>query len=105
MVVLPQQGAPLHWTLLLRPQQTSEPLPQAWVEEAWTPPLLSRMLSQGWIPPLPSATLAAAASRVPSRLLPALLPPATVWESCWTLFPLDPSQVLSLQDRWDASAP
>lgn len=105
MVVLPQQGAPLHWTLLLRPKDTSEPLPQAWVEEAWTSPLLTRMLSQGWIPPLPSATLAAAASRVPSRLMPALLPAATVWESCWTLFPLEPSQALSLQDRWDASAP
>ncbi|MEC7898102.1 MAG: ABC transporter substrate-binding protein [Cyanobacteriota bacterium] len=105
MVVLPQQGAPLHWTLLLRPTGTAEPVPQAWVEEAWTPPLLPRMLSQGWIPPLPAATLAAAANRVPSRLLPALLPPATVWDACWTLFPLDPSQTLPLQVRWNASAP
>ena len=63
------------------------------------------MLSQGWIPPLPSATLAAAASRVPSRLMPALLPAATVWGILLDLFPLEPSQALSLQDRWDASAP
>ncbi len=105
MVVLPQQGAPLHWTLLLRPEGTSEPLPQAWVEEAWTPPLLDRLLSQGWIPPLSAATLTAAISRVPSRLIPVLLPPPTVWDACWTLFPLDSYQTLQLQDRWRASSP
>ena len=38
--ILPASGAPLHWTVLLRPEVSREPVPQRWVEQgmAGSPP-------------------------------------------------------------------
>ena len=46
--VLPEQGAPLHWTLLMRPAQTREPLPQSWMGRLKAP-LMGRLLGDGWV--------------------------------------------------------
>ena len=47
MAVLPDSGAPLNWTLLVRPADTQEPLPQAWVEMAWQSPCRSSCWRDG----------------------------------------------------------
>ena len=103
--VLPEAGSPLHWTLLARPALTAEPLPQAWVSQAWTSPLRARLLAQGWIPPLPREVLLEAGSRIPTDLRSLVLPSQEVWSRSWSLYPLDADEVLSLQARWRASAP
>ena len=103
--VLPEQGAPLHWTLLVRPSQTAEPIPQDWVLKAWKQPLLSRLLAQGWIPPLPRGELVGAQARIPLRLRPLVLPQQSVWEQCWMLLPPDAAEQQRLQQLWEASAP
>ena len=103
--LLPEQGGPLHWTLLARPSRTAEPLPQDWVLEAWRQPLLSRLLAQGWIPPLPRDELIAAEARIPRRLRALVLPPQPVWQRSWQLPPLDSTEVQRLQQRWESSAP
>ena len=103
--LLPQQGAPLHWTLLARPSETAEPLPQDWVLEAWRQPLLSRLLAQGWIPPLPRDELTAAEGRIPRRLRTLVLPQQQVWQRSWMLPPADSGEVQRLQQLWEASAP
>ena len=41
--VLPGSGAPLHWTVLLRPEASREPVPQSWVEQGWQDPLRRRL--------------------------------------------------------------
>ena len=105
MAVLPEQGAPLHWTLLVRPADTAEPIPQAWVAEAWTAPLLPRLLAQGWIPPLSRDALEQSLGRVPVRLRPLVLPPQSVWERSWMLLPADAAETQRLQTLWQASAP
>lgn len=103
--VLPDQGAPLHWTCLARPAQTREPLPQAWVEEAWTMPLLGRLLADGWVPPLAEATLVQARASVPARLRPLVLPPQEIWDRCWSFKSLSASERSQLSERWEASSP
>ncbi|OUX73032.1 MAG: ABC transporter substrate-binding protein [Synechococcus sp. TMED90] len=103
--VLPESGAPLHWTLLARPAGTAEPLPQAWVSEAWKPPLLARLLAQGWIPPLSREELLEAGGRVPTDLRALVLPSQEVWMRSWTLYPAADDEVFRLQQRWRSSAP
>ena len=103
--VLPEQGAPLNWTLLMRPGGTKEPLPQAWVEEAWTEPLLARLLAEGWVPPLPQQALRGLRASVPSRLRPVVLPPQPIWDRCWSFGPLSPSEAQQLEERWADSTP
>ena len=104
-VILPAQGAPLHWTLLARPEDTREPLPQGWVEQAWRAPLRRRLLQDGWRAPLPMAVLDADRLQLPERWRSLVLPPADVWNRCWSLPPLNPEQRVSLGKRWRASAP
>ena len=72
--VLPEQGAPLDWTLLMRPAQTREPLPQSWVEEAWKAPLESSCRRLG-VSKISSGELLEAPWRLPEpswRLLESL---------------------------------
>ena len=103
--VLPDQGAPLHWTLLMRPAHTREPLPQAWVEKAWTAPLLGQLLAEAWRPPLPAEELAQVREFVPARLRPLVLPSEAIWQRCWSLAPLCDQERRSLNARWSASSP
>ena len=105
IAVLPEQGAPLHWTLLVRPSQTAEPIPQEWVLKAWKQPLLSRLLAQGWIPPLSRDELVGAVGRIPLRLRPFVLPQESVWAQSWMLLPPDAAEQQRLQQLWKASAP
>ena len=104
--VLPEQGAPLNWTLMLRPSSSKEPLPQEWVKKSWEEPLLSRLLSAGWVPPLTRSQLSSAMSRVPKRLRALVLPSNEIWQRCWNLAPLDdPSEQDDLKDKWKVLSP
>eukprot|EP00295_Goniomonas_pacifica_P048659 CAMPEP_0175905172 /NCGR_PEP_ID=MMETSP0108-20121206/4869_1 /TAXON_ID=195067 ORGANISM="Goniomonas pacifica, Strain CCMP1869" /NCGR_SAMPLE_ID=MMETSP0108 /ASSEMBLY_ACC=CAM_ASM_000204 /LENGTH=45 /DNA_ID= /DNA_START= /DNA_END= /DNA_ORIENTATION= len=44
-------------------------------------------------------------SRVPKRLHALVLPSNEIWQSCWNLAPLDPSEQDALKAKWKASAP
>ena len=103
--VLPAQGAPLNWTLMLRPSSSKEPLPQDWVKTSWKEPLLSQLLSAGWVPPLAHSQLSSAMSRVPKRLRALVLPSNEIWQRCWNLALLSPSDEDALKAKWEASAP
>lgn len=103
--VIPDSGAPLHWTLLVRPKGTREPLPQAWVDMAWTSPLRRTLLLNGWRAPLEAEAMEMERPDLPKPWRDLLLPPASLWERCWSLPPLTAEERLVLQDRWRASAP
>ena len=103
--VIPDSGAPLHWTLLVRPKGTREPLPQAWVDAAWTSPLRRTLLLNGWRAPLSADVMESHRHGLPKPWRDLLLPPASLWERCWSLPPLTGEERLVLQDRWRASAP
>ena len=100
--VLPDAGAPLHWTVLVRPGDTPEPLPQAWVEQAWRQPLHLTLLRDGWRSPLDALP---AADELPLAWRDLLLPPQATWQRCWSLPPLQDDARSAWAERWRSSAP
>lgn len=100
-IVLPAQGAPLGWNLLLRPAGATAEPPLSWLETALQPPLLSRLLAAGWVPPLPQPQLAAASASLPDGQRQLLLPSESVLQRCWSLPPLAPNDRDALQQLWD----
>ncbi len=103
--VLPVRGAPLNWTLLVRPASTNEPLPHSWLEEAWQMPALGLLLAGGWIPPLRQSELEKAAKFIPASYQSILLPSEELWSNCWSLPPLNSSDRKELLSLWVESIP
>jgi hypothetical protein len=103
-VVLPEQGGPLSWNLLLSPAGAPA-APLEWLGEALEPPLLPSLLAAGWVPPLPQTTLENALAPFPTRLRTLLLPAATVRARWRDLPPLLPAERQRLQVLWDGAAP
>jgi len=103
-VVLPEQGGPLGWNLLLSPAGAPA-APIDWLAEALQPPLLPRLLAAGWVPPLPAAELERAVAPFPPELRQLLHPPAAVLARWRSLPPLPPAERLRLQALWDGAAP
>lgn len=104
-IVLPAEGAPLGWNLLLRPADGAVAAPLEWLEAALQPPLLPRLLAAGWVPPLPRAQLEAAAAFLPSAQRQLLLPPEAVLQRCWSLPPLTEPERETLQELWEEATP
>lgn len=103
--ILPASGAPLHWTVLLRPEASREPVPQRWVEQGWRDPLRRRLVQQGWRAPIASPGLMVDQNALSARLRPLLFPSADTWSRCWSLPPLLPEDRSALEKRWRDSAP
>ena len=115
--VLPASGAPLHWTLLLRPEASREPVPQSWVQQGWRDPLRRRLVQLGWRAPIMSSNsksnsksdstsgLMADQNALSARLRPLLFPPAETWSRCWSLPPLSQPDRADLERLWRDSAP
>lgn len=104
-VVLPRQGAPLGWNLLLRPAGVGVQPPRAWLAELQSAPLLPRLLAAGWVPPLARERLEAAAASLPAEQRALLLPPQDLLERCWSLPPLEARERDRLQALWDDASP
>jgi len=103
-VVLPDQGAPLSWNLLLS-SAGAPAAPIDWLAEVLEPPLLPRLLAAGWVPPLPDAVLERAVAAFPPELRQLLHPPAAVLARCRSLPPLPQAERIHLQALWDGAAP
>ncbi|MCS5692193.1 twin-arginine translocation pathway signal [Cyanobium sp. FGCU-6] len=104
-VVLPAEGGPLTWNLLLRPTGDGPAPPIDWLAEILEPPLLPRLLAAGWVPPLPRPLLQQALKGFPAAMAAILLPPAVVQERWRDLPPLPAQERLALQHLWDEAAP
>lgn len=106
--LLPAEGSPLWWQLLLRPApaqtgQLQPALPLEWLRDGLSLPLLDRLLAGGWVPPLPAEQLQPALARWPAPLRPLLLPPAAVLARCNNLEPLTLAQRDRWQQLWDSA--
>ncbi|WP_320674249.1 ABC transporter substrate-binding protein [Prochlorococcus sp. MIT 1341] len=104
-IAFPKDGVPLHWTLLVRPLKTRQPLPVSWIEKAWSPPLIGRIMAEGWIPAIPISERLEQIKRVPSRFKPLIFPSADVWSRCWSLPPLTNQKKEDLRSKWYESTP
>lgn len=105
VVRLPEEGAPIGWSLLLRPAGVAATPPADWLDAILQPPLLPRLLASGWVPPLPRPALAAALEGFSPTLAEVLLPPEPVLERCVALPPLGPDERRRLQELWDSTLP
>ncbi|MFM9103967.1 MAG: twin-arginine translocation pathway signal [Cyanobium sp.] len=103
-VVLPPQGGPLSWNLLLQPAGAVA-APLEWLGDALDSPLLITLLAGGWAPPLPRDLLESAAQRLSAPLRPLMVPPAAVQARWQDLPPLSPAERERLQTLWDGAAP
>lgn len=103
-VVLPEQGGPVSWNLLLSPAGAPA-APLEWLGEALEVPLLTSLLTAGWVPPLAEGALRSAVERFPATLRSLLLPPATVQGRWRDLPPLNSAERQRLQALWDSAAP
>lgn len=104
-VLLPEQGAPTTWSLLLRPAGGTFSPPRDWLEAILQPPLLPRLLAAGWVPPLPRPLLAAALEGFPPSVARLLLPPEATLQRFTSLPPLKPQEQSRLQTLWNSSQP
>jgi hypothetical protein len=109
-VILPEQGAPLGWSLVLQsrsPSPAAAPTrpPLEWLAAVLEPPLLPLLLAGGWVPPLPRPQLERALAPFPPAQASLLLPPAAVLARCKELPPLAAAERAELQALWDAAAP
>ncbi|MEB3335544.1 MAG: twin-arginine translocation pathway signal [Cyanobacteriota bacterium] len=103
--LLPPEGSPLSWSLLLRPAGVEVAPPEGWLEAILQPSLLPRWLAGGWVPPLPRSTLAQALEGFPPALAELLLPPDSVLNRCVPLPPLAAGERQRLQELWNGSQP
>ena len=85
--VLPASGAPLWWSLLVRPKGGQLP-PADWLMASRQTPLLDQLLREGFTPPLQRPLLRDALQRQSHPDL--LLPPEPLLERCTTLLPSTP---------------
>ncbi len=104
-IALPMQGAPLHWTVLVRPATSRAPFPRKWIEESWRKPLLAKLLAKGWIPPLRLEELQGALDQTPIKYHQILLPPEAIWNRCWSFSPLTTFEKIRLENLWLNSTP
>lgn len=102
-VLLPEEGAPSAWSLLLRPAGVTVAPPGEWLEAVLQPPLLARVLAAGWVPPLPRSALSAALEAFPPALARLLLPPEAVLARCHDLPPLAADERQHLQELWNGT--
>ncbi len=104
-VFLPDIGAPLNWTVLVRPKSSRNDLPQLWLENAWSLPLMSQLLGEGFIPPIRLSEIKKSNKDIPLRYRSIVVLPETVWNRCWSLPPLKKSEQMSLHKIWRNSIP
>ncbi|AAP99482.1 Periplasmic binding protein-like II superfamily [Prochlorococcus marinus subsp. marinus str. CCMP1375] len=103
-IAFPKEGAPLNWTLLLRPKSTSQPLPSEWIKKSRELPLLLKLLARGVIPPVKYAYLKEGINSLPNRY-------QTIYQfeenfkNSWSLPPLNSLEKEALEDRWNNSSP
>lgn len=102
--LLPTEGAPLAWGLLISPAGAPA-VPLDWLAEVLEPPVLPRLLAAGWVPPLPLAAMAESLDRLPRSLKTLLSTDPAVLARCRSLPPLDHQQRQRLQALWDGAAP
>ncbi len=103
-IALPKKGCPLNWTLVLRPKESVEPFPSAWIQKSWRLPLLVNLLVMGIIPPLAYDELTEAIDLLPKQFQ-FIFRKGKVFKNAWSLPPLSSIEEKVLEERWTRSTP
>ena len=96
--LLPQEGAPLNWTVLVSPELSQEPFSAKWFDLLWGPTYLRRVIRKGYLPPTNFAHLRSKNLNISSKYQSIFIPEERVWNKCWSL------PLLSFDEKKDLSA-
>ena len=102
-VLLPQEGSPLNWTVLVSPSLSRESFPTDWFNLLWGPTYLSRVIRKGFLPPISFLNLRKENIHVSKRYQSIFLPDETVWDNCWSLPLLSFEDKKELALKWNNS--
>tara|TARA_B100000700_G_scaffold323416_1_gene427138 strand:- start:560 stop:1561 length:1002 start_codon:yes stop_codon:yes gene_type:complete len=94
-VLLPQEGSPLNWTVLVSPVLSNEPFPTDWFDLFWGPTYLRRVIRKGFLPPTSFSDLRRKNINVSQKYESIFIPEESVWNKCWSL------PVLSVEEKKD----
>ncbi len=103
-IVLPRQGAPLNWTLLLRSKFSKEKLPLGWIKDTWRLPLILSLLAKGVMPPINYSKIVKFVDYLPEKYQ-SIYNSQESLEMSWSLPPLNKLGEKYLEDKWINSSP
>ena len=92
-IILPQEGSPLNWTVLVSPMSSPELFPSDWFNLLWGPTYSIRIIRKGFFPPTSFPNWREKHIKTPKRYQSIFFPDARFWNECWSL------PVLSFEDQ------
>jgi len=102
-VLLPQEGAPLNWTLLAFPSQSQANFPTDWFNTLWGATFLSRVIRKGFLPTTDLSDLRRKNINFPHNYQSIFLPEESFWNKCWSLPMLSIKRKKDLALNWNNS--
>ena len=94
-IILPQEGSPLNWTVLVSPMSSPELFPSDWFNLLWGPTYSIRIIRKGFFPPTSFPNWREKHIKNPKRYQSIFFPDGRFWNECWSL------PVLSFEDKKD----
>ncbi len=103
-IVVPKQGAPLNWTVLLQSKLSKELLPSSWVKKSWKVPLMIKLLAKGLIPPIDYLEVVKVINYLPKKYH-SIYNSQESFQRSWSLPLLNNTEEKFLEDKWIDSSP
>ena len=97
-VLLPQEGSPLNWTVLVSPRLSSVPFPADWFDLLWGVTFSRRLLRKGFLPPTSFSDLRTQNIFINQKYQSIFLPQERIWDKCWSL------PLLNFKNKQDLAA-
>jgi len=104
-VVIPLEGAPLNWTLLLKSGASQFSVPSSLITTTFKRPLLTKLLLDGWIPPIDFSKVINIVKLLPEQSKSIYGLSQESYKNFWSLEPLTDLNQSTLESRWNSSLP
>ena len=102
-VLLPQEGSPLNWTVLVSPSRSNASFSNDWLNSLWGDNDLTRIIRKGFLPTINFSELRKKNINVPQKYQSIFLPEKSVWDKCWSLPLLNVERKKGLASNWNNS--
>ncbi len=102
-VLLPQEGSPLNWTVLVSPSSSRAIFPIDWFNSLWGTNNLTRVIRKGYLPTTNLSKLRRGNINVPKKYQYIFLPDESFWNKCWSLPILSLERKKILVSNWNNS--
>ena len=102
-VLLPEEGSPLNWTVLVSPSKSLANFPIDWLDSLWGGYYVTRLLRKGFLPTTNFSEISRKNINVPQKYQSIFLPEESVWNKCWSLPMLSYERKKDLASNWNNS--